>query len=68
MIYDITFCSDESCQRTDCERHPTRTPKGVPYSIADLSSHDDYYCAYYWPDMADYVSPGKTVTVKKYKA
>lgn len=44
--YDITFCSDSECQRTDCERH---TPKGVPYSMADLSSHQDYYCANYWP-------------------
>lgn len=47
--YDITFCSDEECKRTDCERHPSHTPKGVPVSIADLSSHEDYYCEYYWP-------------------
>lgn len=47
--YDITFCSDNECLRTDCERHPSHTPKGVPYSMADLSSHDAYYCAYYWP-------------------
>lgn len=47
--YDITFCSDSECLRTDCERHPSHTPKGVPYSMADLSSHDPYYCAHYWP-------------------
>lgn len=47
--YDITFCSDSECLRTDCERHPSHTPKGVPYSMADLSSHDVYYCAHYWP-------------------
>ena len=47
--YDITYCSDEKCLRTDCERHPSHTPKGVPYSMADLSSHEDYYCEYYWP-------------------
>ena len=47
--YDITFCSDNECPRTDCERHPSHTPKGVPYSMADLSSHDPYYCEHYWP-------------------
>ena len=47
--YDITFCSDEECLRTDCERHPSHTPKGVPYSMADLSSHEVYFCQNYWP-------------------
>lgn len=47
--YDITFCSDSECLRTDCERHPSHTPKGVPYSMADLSSHEVYRCDNYWP-------------------
>lgn len=48
--HDITYCCDSECLRTDCKRHPSKTPKGIPYSMADLSSHEVYHCDHYWPE------------------
>ena len=48
--HDITFCSDKDCLRTNCKRHPSKTPKGIPYSMGDLSSHEVYFCKNYWPE------------------
>lgn len=38
----ITFCMNELCQNTKCERHMTRAPKDIPISIAALYGSE--YC------------------------
>jgi hypothetical protein len=47
--HDITFCSDKDCKRTDCERHPSHTPKGVPVSIFLATPKKGEECEMYWP-------------------
>ena len=50
MSYDITFCPDESCNRTDCHRHRSHTPVGVPYSMfVESPAKDLWGCGMYWP-------------------
>ena len=47
---DITFCSNEECLRTDCKRHPSRVPVGIPVSMFIGMQSDGKDCRYYWPE------------------
>jgi len=35
--YDYTFCRSEVCINTECKRHRSKMPKGVPISISDFT-------------------------------
>ena len=51
--YDITFCRDESCPRTDCWRHRTKLaeiPKGIPVSVFLDSPRKGDECRMYYGD------------------
>lgn len=47
--YDITFCSDKDCPRTDCERHNSHIPVGIPVSVFLVTPKDGEECRYYLP-------------------
>lgn len=34
---DITYCLEPDCPFTECERHCSRAPRGVPVSVASLA-------------------------------
>lgn len=48
--YDITFCSDKECPRTDCNRHPTHIPTGIPVSMFLEKYREGDDCRWYYPD------------------
>lgn len=48
--YDITFCCDKDCPRTDCRRHHSKIPKGIPVSILMESPKKDDKCDLYWKE------------------
>ena len=49
---DIAYCTNKGCTVTDCRRHPTHCPLGVPVTMADMDETDENTgsCLYYWPD------------------
>lgn len=50
--YDITFCSDKECKHTECKRHHSHIPIGIPVSVfmGPTAPKDDKECPYYYPD------------------
>lgn len=46
--YDITFCSDESCPRTDCRRHTSHRPDEIPVSVFLESPRNGDECRMYY--------------------
>ena len=47
--YDYCFCDRDDCPRLSCRRHPTHTPKSVPYSISRLFDGGEFeLCDWYW--------------------
>ncbi len=48
--YDITFCSDKDCPRTDCYRHYTHIPVGIPVSMFLNTPKDGEECSMYYGD------------------
>lgn len=47
--YDCCFCDNRDCPRTDCRRHSSWMPVGVPVSVADLGDGSED-CEYYMED------------------
>lgn len=47
--YDITFCSDKECPRTDCHRHSSHIPVGMPVSVFLNSPKEGEECRWYYP-------------------
>lgn len=41
--YDITFCVNKQCDKTDCKRHHSKMPIGVPITVSDLSGDNCLY-------------------------
>lgn len=50
---DITFCSDKECPRTDCRRHNSHVPVGIPVSMFLGSPGEGEECRYYYPDCVE---------------
>ena len=48
--YDITFCSDKECPHTDCRRHPTNIPTGIPVSVFLEKYREGEKCRWYYGD------------------
>lgn len=50
--YDITFCTDKNCKKTDCRRHNNKAKKfldsGVPFLW--FSKMEEKDCKYYWKE------------------
>lgn len=48
---DISFCSNEKCERKDCRRHLENlknAPKEGLYSMAEFNKENTYECEWYW--------------------
>lgn len=52
MMYDITFCNNDKCVHTECERHLKNVPKDKPISVGvwatvkrsfDLTEEEEEY-------------------------
>lgn len=41
--HDYCFCFGKECKRVDCARHESHTPKGEPFSIANLYLNCESY-------------------------
>ena len=49
-MWDITFCANEECTRTDCKRHITKArevPEWHPVSMAHFGTGGEYSCKEY---------------------
>ena len=42
MMYDITFCNDDKCIHTECERHLKNVPKDTPVSVGVWATCEHY--------------------------
>ena len=45
--YDITYCANDKCEKTDCRRHHTKSPVGTRYSQALFNDKNRKKCDYY---------------------
>lgn len=49
MINDISFCGNVKCERKDCRRHLTNTPKEGIYSMCTFNERESgENCEWYW--------------------
>ena len=49
-MWDITFCANKECWKTDCMRHHTKAaevPEWHPVSIAHFNKENKATCEYY---------------------
>ena len=52
---DITYCMNNCCPFTDCERHSDNAPRGIPVSLAWM----DGTCRRYIGWLVDQAKEGK---------
>lgn len=47
-LADISYCSNEKCDKVDCKRHFNNIPGEGLYSMCTFNTGDTKECEWYW--------------------